>query len=97
MTQSHCWNPNWIFINDQIRTALNPKHHQRILDLGYKVEEFATQFVFNKWYKELFKFSTTLEQEYQKFYNELKETKEYKKNFQSRFELGTSQSPSATN
>ena len=56
-----------------------PKYHQRIKELGYKIGEFSNlNLNLYKWYTKLFKFTPSLEVDYQNFYKELKPTSNHK-------------------
>ena len=67
-------------IDNVFRIGLHPKYQQRIIEAGQRLEEFTSfkRLTFAKWYRKLFKFKPSLEIDYQKFYSELKPTKNHK-------------------
>ena len=52
--------------------ASNPKHHQRIKEMGFKIKEFDSLNLFHRWYNRLFKFTSSMEKEYQDLLRQLK-------------------------
>ena len=56
----------------------HPKTQKKIRMLGYKPDNFNKRFLFNEWYKKLFRFKENLETDYQKLLRKLKPTKNHK-------------------
>ena len=46
--------------------TLNRNHHAKIIQLGYKLDEFNLEHLFYEWYEKLFKFNADLEVKYNK-------------------------------
>ena len=67
-------------IDNVFGIGLHPKYQQKIIEAGYRTEEFTNykRLTFAKWYRKLFKFKPSLEIDYQKFYSELKPTQNHK-------------------
>ena len=58
--------------------TINRKHHKRIKELGFSLDNFNLEYVIDKWYKKLFKFNSKLNDEYEKYMKMLKPTTETK-------------------
>jgi len=58
--------------------TINKKHHKRIKELGYSLENFNLEYLIDKWYTKLFKFNSKLNNEYEKYLKILKPTNETK-------------------
>ena len=68
-------NPRYDYIT---ALASNPKHHEKLKELGYRLNQFNSFNLFDKWYKKLFKFEKSLENEYQKILKSLKPTSNHR-------------------
>lgn len=58
--------------------TINSKHHKRIKQLGYLVNEFNLEMLIYKWFNKLFKLNAQLEAEYESLIKKLKPTSESK-------------------
>ena len=58
--------------------TINSKHHKRIQQLGYLVNEFNLEMLIYKWFNKLFKLNAQLETEYESLIKNLKPTSESK-------------------
>ncbi len=52
--------------------SLNKNIKQRLIDLGYQPDKFKMQFVFKKWYSDLFKLNENLTKKYNSFLGKIK-------------------------
>lgn len=58
--------------------TINKKHHKRIRELGYSIDNFNIEYLIDKWYEKLFKFSVQLHADYEKYLKILKPSVETK-------------------
>ena len=52
--------------------TVNKKHHEKLNQLGYSIDNFNIEYLVEKWYKKLFKFSPALELKYNQLLKDLK-------------------------
>ena len=56
--------------------AANVNLRSKLIELGYKPEQFKMQFVFQKWYSDLFKLNQSIEKKYENFLQKAKPNKD---------------------
>lgn len=56
--------------------AANPNTRSKLIELGYEPDKFKMQFLFHKWYSNLFKLTKNLDEKYQEFLKRAKPNKD---------------------